>query len=325
MPRRISLGVGFLVAFATLGLPSCSSDDGTGVAEGGKSGGGGKSGAGGNGAGSGAGGSGGLNLGGSGGGGAGDGGVVVTGNEDICDGIDNDNNGIIDDVDKGKDGICDCLRIATLGEPGTVGQPNVFDAWLAARSTYGTTQLKDQTLTPELLKQYQVIVSQNVSNNHSYSAAEVSALEAWIKSGGGLMTLIGYAGPSEIQNVNKLLAPYGMSYGPEQILQKSGSNTIPVTNWVQHPVTNGVSKIGVDNGYPVNGAGLVLATEQSWNLLRVQEVAAGKVVMWGDEWLTFDSEWSGHPEYQIELFWVNTIKWLTPANNCQVPIPPSIK
>lgn len=323
MSRRVSLGGVVALALVIAGGPSCGSDDG-GVAEGGKSGfGGGSSGSGGSAASSGSGG--GLNVGGgSSGGSAGDGGVI-TGNEDTCDGIDNDNNGIIDDVDKGKDGICDCLRIATLGNPGTVGQPNVFDAWLAARSTYGTTALKDQTLTPTLLKEFQVIVSQNVSVNHAYSATEVSALEAWIKAGGGFMTLIGYADPSEIQNVNTLLAPFGMSYGPEQILQKQGANTIPVTNWVQHPVTNGVSMIGVDNGYPVNGAGLVLATEQSWNVLRAQEASAGKLLMWGDEWLTFDSEWSGHPEYQVELFWLNAIKGLTPANNCQVPIPPSIK
>ncbi len=310
------------LALALAGGPSCSSEDG-GVAGGGKPGAGGSSGGGGSGASSSSGG--GLNVGGgSSGGSAGDGGPA-TGNEDTCDGIDNDKNGIIDDVDKGKDGICDCLRIATLGNPGTVGQPNVFDAWLATRSTYGTTALKDQTLTADLLKEFQVIVSQNVSLNHAYSAAEVSALGAWIKAGGGFMTLIGYADPSEIQNVNKLLAPHGMSYGPEQILQKQGANTVPVTNWVAHPVTNGVTMIGVDNGYPVNGAGLVLATEQSWNLLRAQEVSAGKVLVWGDEWLTFDSEWSGHPEYQVELLWLNAIKWLTPANNCQVPIPPSIK
>lgn len=325
MSRRASLVLVISVSLVALGQASCSGDDG-GVAEGGKSGFGGagtgaKGGSGGGAASAGTGG--GINVGG--GGSGGDGGMIPTGNEDSCDGVDNDKNGIIDDVDKGKDGVCDCLRIATLGEPGTVGVPNVFDAWLAARSTLGTTQLKDQTLTADLLKQFQVIVSQNVSVNHAYSAAEVSALESWIKAGGGFMTLIGYAGPSEIQNVNKLLAPYGMSYGPEQILQKQGSNTIPVTNWVPHPVTNGVSMIGVDNGYPVNGAGLVLASEQSWNLLRAQEVASGKVLMWGDEWLTFDSEWQGHPEYQVELFWLNALKWLTPANNCQVPIPPSVK
>ncbi|MBI3204263.1 MAG: hypothetical protein HYZ29_22185 [Myxococcales bacterium] len=326
MATRFVPGAVSALFFALAASTACGSDDGGDVAGGGNTGVGSASGSGssgGNGASTGSGG--GLNVGGSSsGGGAGDGGVV-TGNEDKCDGIDNDKNGIIDDVDVGKDGICDCLRIGTLGEPGTVGQPNVFDAWLAARSTYGTTPLKDKTITAAVLAEFQVIVTQNVSVNHAYSAAEVSALATWVKAGGGFMTLIGYAGPSEIQNVNQLLAPFGMSYGPEQILQKSGANTIPVTNWVKHPVTNGVSQIGVDNGYPVNGAGLALASEQSWTVLRAQEVSSGKVLIWGDEWLTFDSEWKGHPEYQVELFWLNALKWLTPANNCQVPIPPSIK
>src|SRR5262245_32732688 len=77
------------------------------------------------------------------------------GNETVCDGIDNDGNGIIDDVDVGKDGICDCLRIATLGLAGPWGQGDVFAAWLDARSNFGATALNDQVLTPALLGQFE--------------------------------------------------------------------------------------------------------------------------------------------------------------------------
>ena len=90
---------------------------------------------------------------------------------------------------------------------------------------------------------------------------------------------------------------------------------------VAHPVTAGVTQIGVDNGYPVAGSGTTIATEQGHDLLKAQEVGAGHVLMWGDEWITYDSEWTGHPEYQVEVFWINAIKWLTPAMDCQVPIP----
>src|SRR5215471_12066654 len=65
---------------------------------------------------------------------------------EICDGIDNDGNGIIDDVDVGHDGICDCLLIATLGVPGTWGQGDVFAAWLSSRSNFGAADLNDQVL-----------------------------------------------------------------------------------------------------------------------------------------------------------------------------------
>jgi hypothetical protein len=43
--------------------------------------------------------------------------------------------------------------------------------------------------------------------------------------------------------------------------------------------------------------------------------------MWGDEWITYDSEWKDHPDYQVELFWLNVIKWLTPKAECQVAVP----
>ncbi len=258
---------------------------------------------------------------GSGGNGSGSGGGG--GGPEVCDGIDNDNDGIIDNIDVGNDGVCDCLRIATLGLAGQWGAGDVFAQWLDSRSNNGAVDLNDQELTKALLDQYQVIVAQDLSKvNRTYSAAEVMALSEWVKAGGGFMTLIGYADPTEITNVNTLLGAFAMSYGAMQILPGSNGMTIPVTNWVTHPVTNGVTRIGVDNGYPVQGMGLTLASEQGYDVLKAQEIASGHVLVWGDEWLTYNSEWTGHPEYQLELFWLNAIKWLTPAKDCQVNIPP---
>jgi hypothetical protein len=44
------------------------------------------------------------------------------------------------------------------------------------------------------------------------------------------------------------------------------------------------------------------------------------VLAWGDEWITFNSEWKDHSDYQVERLWQNMIKWLTVADECQVPI-----
>ena len=246
------------------------------------------------------------------------------GQEDLCDRIDNDGNGIVDDVDVGGDGICDCLRIATLGVPGMWGEGDVFDAWLDSRSNNGAVDLADTVLTAEVLNQYQVIVAQDLSGGHVYSAEEAAALDAWIKGGGGFMTLIGYADPDDLTNVNTLLSSYGLSYGPDQILPRRGGQTVPVTEWLEHPVTLGITQIGVDNGYRVQG-GSIIATEQGDEVLSALEIELGHVLVWGDEWITYNSEWTEHPEYQVELFWVNAIKWLTPATDCQVPIPEVIQ
>jgi hypothetical protein len=252
-------------------------------------------------------------------------GPVVAGGAEVCDGIDNDGDGIVDNVDEGHDGICDCIRIATLGSKGVWGDGDVFATWLDGKSTKGATDLADQVLTPMLLAPYQVIVAQDLSKiGRTYSDAEIGALADWVKAGGGLLTLTGFGEPTELTNVNALLATFGLAYDATPILQKGG-DTVPVTGWVPHAVTDGVTRLGVDNGYEVRGSGVTLATEQGFALLKAQEVERGHVLAWGDEWITYNSEWSGHPDYQIARFWVNAIKWLTPANVCQVPVPSSIR
>jgi len=263
-----------------------------------------------------------VNTGGASGSGTGTG-IGEGGSAEVCDGEDNDHNGVIDDIDKNNDGVCDCLLIATLGVKGTSGQGDVFAAWLTARSDNGATDLADQTLTPALLAKYQVIVAQDVHKSHAYTDEEAAALSDWVKKGGGFMTLIGYSDAGEAHNVNRLLAPFGMSYTDQQILQKNGPNTIPITMWTPHPIDTGVIQVGVDNGYPVQGTGDVIATGGGFDVAKVQTIEKGHVFLWGDEWVTYNSEWNDHPDYQVQLFWLNAIKWLTVAGECQVAIPPN--
>jgi len=45
--------------------------------------------------------------------------------------------------------------------------------------------------------------------------------------------------------------------------------------------------------------------------------------VWGDEWISDNSEWQSHPDYQVERIWLNVITWLTPAKQCQVALPPT--
>jgi len=228
------------------------------------------------------------------------------------------------DAGTSTDGGTDLCNGATLGVKGTWGAGDVFASWLSSRSNSGATALADQTLTPALLASYQVIIVENVSHNHPYSADEVKALSDWVSKGGGLMTLSGYSPDStEVENVNRLLTPFSISYGTDHILPKGiGNTTVPITIWNPHPIDTGVTAVGVDNGYPLMGMGDVIATGGGDNLGLAQTVGNGHVFAWADEWITYNSEWNSHPDYQVQTFWVNAVKWLTVASQCQVSAPP---
>ena len=167
----------------------------------------------------------------------------------------------------GHGGGTDLCNGATLGVKGTWGAGDVFASWLSSRSNSGATALADQTLTPALLAGYQVIIAEDVSHNHQYSADGVKALSDCVSKGGGFMTLIGYSQDStEIDNVNRLLAPFSMSYGADHILpQGNGNSTVPIAMWNPHPIDTGVTAVGIDNDSDV----------RSWLSLRQSPAGIG--------------------------------------------------
>jgi hypothetical protein len=267
---------------------------------------------------------------------AGSGAATGNGMPELCDGIDNDENGITDDVDAGGDGVCDCLSIATIGRIGPWSDGgNIFADWLNARTPQGAVALDDQVLTSELLAPLQVIVvlhagtMEIVANDgditpahHAFTDAEVAAFSAWVQNGGGVMTTIGYYGDeaSEVENVNRLLQPLGLGYSTTRLDLSDF-----VRSWDEHPVTMGVSSIFTDNGVEPEGNGTTVARGTGDRVaLQVLQAGSGRAVVWGDEWITYDSEWVDVEEQQVELFWLNILKWLSPEKTCQVPIPPDI-
>jgi len=344
-----------LSSIAAVALPAfllaCSSDTGPGRAGGLGSGGSGSGATGSGATGSGATGSGATGVGGAGGtpviavgggttggsAGAAGGAAGGTGLPELCDGVDNDGNGVIDDVDAGGDGVCDCLNIGTIGSIGPWSDGgNIFANWLNARTPLGAVALGDQVLTSELLAPLQVIVVLHASTiaavndgagrmapaNHAFSDAEASAFGAWVRNGGGAMTTIGYNSDeaAEVVNVNRLLGSIGMGYSTTDL-----DLTDFVETWDAHPVTMGVTNIFTDNGVEPRGGGAVVARGDSNRVaLEVLQVDSGRAVVWGDEWITYDSEWEDVQGQQVELFWLNILKWLSPPLTCQVPIPPDV-
>ncbi|HLT37629.1 MAG TPA: hypothetical protein VK034_15155 [Enhygromyxa sp.] len=74
--------------------------------------------------------------------------------------------------------------------------------------------------------------------------------------------------------------------------------------------------VPVDNGNL--GTSEIFATVPSGTAGIAHETASGgRVIVWGDEWLTFDSDWQGYAD--IEDFWSQMIGWVKPQDFCGAP------
>lgn len=242
----------------------------------------------------------------------------VSTTETTCDGKDDDCNGRVDDLDVGKDGICDCLRIGIIGSPGSNPSAN-FQAWLQARGTTvdRTHQTPGETFDAALLNKYDVLIFDRLPRE--YTAAEADILKTWMEARGGFVTMTGYTGAAAPDfYTNTLLAPIGLEYQP-------GLYSEPVTKFAMHPVTTGLTSVTFAGGYLVKdlggqgGTSTVIGSISAGPVAFAHERGKGRAVVWGDEWIEFDSEWVALPE--IEQLWVNMIAWIGPQDSCQVTIP----
>jgi hypothetical protein len=85
--------------------------------------------------------------------------------------------------------------------------------------------------------------------------------------------------------------------------------------FVTHPTTTGLTSVTFEGAYGVGavdggtgGANTVTASLTSGPVGIAQERGAGRVYVWGDEWVEYDSEWQSIP--QIRVFWLDVLGWL---------------
>ena len=226
------------------------------------------------------------------------------GSESACDGIDENMNGITDDVDKGKDGLCDCLHIGFLGALASDAgnKTGAFESWLNARSDVPVAHIGARDpITADALKDLQVIVIGNLAerkNAGGYSAAEIEAFHQWIEEGGGVITLAGYtSNETDITPTIALLQPTGLGYQYQTLgsgVLGGGAPPIIVHGIVapDHPSVAGIHALGVYYAYPVTGDGEVIVREGNYNLAMAKTLGAGHVYAFSDEWITQDLLWS---------------------------------
>jgi len=227
--------------------------------------------------------------------------------EKKCNGIDDDCNGKIDDVDVGKDGICDCLGILILGSPGSLASTK-FEAWLDARGT--TTKRRLDTsggpLVAADLAGIDVVILDHLSRD--YAKSEVEVLHAWVRAGGGMVSMTGYDwSGSDATRPNGILTGLGATY------DTGVRPNAPVTDWdATHPIAKDMTSVTFAGGYavkPLTGFSTKTVARQSGSPVGVAvEIDLGRVFVWGDEWIEYDSEWSTLPT--VPKLWANILTWL---------------
>jgi hypothetical protein len=273
--------------------------------------------------------------------------------------------------DGGDACTCPPFRLAVLGKPGKWGaNPNgdpdtALQDWLNSSSA-GTAQVDNftarTTLTPEFLAQYNVIILASLSEDSNmgpwwnFSGDEIAAFGAWVQNGGGVISLIGYSGdPGEITPVNQLLGFSGITYNADgvwgtctdvQTCNCTHSNTLSEwnsTDPVVAQLATGMMYVGYEQGRTIRvpSDGHVAATVGGTTPALVGKVVGqGRVLAYGDEWVTYTSQWTGvgnpsandpncsgylpQDKYQMAQFWYNVIRWAQPTASCFMVIGPVI-
>ena len=209
-----------------------------------------------------------------------------------------------------------CRRIGIMGAPGANASAN-FQTWLETQGAIAT-RFHDTAGAPELeraeLETFDLVVVDWL--RRTYTEAEAQTLADWVNDGGGLMVMTGHDSGATAGRQISLLTAVGPNFD-----MASGPLNGPAT-LLAHPTTGTAD--GSATLPPVTFLGGLRATvpaELEGTVVPMavigEEVVGvagplgeGHVLLFGDEWIEFDSEWSTMPA--IPQFWLNMVTWLSP-------------
>jgi len=270
-----------------------------------------------------------------------------------------------------------CITLVSLGAPasksyGTGNDSTTeFESWLTNTSNAAVTFVNAKVaLTADFLNQYDVVLLQDLRAWGTFTPDEIATFQAWIEGGGGVIALSGYFsdGSAEIVPTNQLLAGTGLSLMPTEVPGQTcdvssstlcpnskasasakcycWANSLPITQFTPGtPFAANVAAVGSFRGRQVNPGdpANVVANYLGSPVAAYKPVGTGKVFVFGDEWITYTSQWlsGGQPTtdpynpcwdevaatsclaghvFQVKQFWYNSIVNVSPPSQCNFKI-----
>ena len=287
--------------------------------------------------------------------------------------------------DGGTCTLCQPVRILSLGQPakygansGSTDNTDAFRTFMNSNTKGTATMEMLQTFThiTDLdLSKYDVIILQALYTDPyspnglwTYSAADAAALHDWVNNkGGAIIAMSGYFSDTavEIQPLNQLLTPFGITYDGDNTYTSNDCpnppslcycayGSIPFDNWstAVPDITKNLKKVGIFYGRSIMcpgsdcqivGTNTVDTTAQSKIVGVAKVVGNGRVFAWGDEWVTYTSQWGLTPDpqydnaatysqcvgytpmtsYTVPQFWYNVFRWVAQTTCLTIVVPPT--
>ena len=173
-----------------------------------------------------------------------------------------------------------------------------FDAYIASYAG-APVMITEAPILPTTFAGVDVVLLEAL--DRTYTQEEAATLHDFVVQGGSLIALSGYlAGAADQSYYDSLLGQWVEYLTPEL--------TAAADQFTPHPVTVGVTSLVYMGGYQLQLVvpGTNIAFAQGMPVGVVASVGAGRICVWGDEWITLD----GTFDAQAMRFFSNAFTWL---------------
>jgi len=203
------------------------------------------------------------------------------------------------------------MSVAILGARGIYDET----VWLAFLRDYPLAVTRIDLISAHLddrtFAGFDIVILDHLTR--TFDADEAAALASWVHAGGSLIALAGFVNDSaDVQPPSSLLAALPIRYTPGLIALDVLTH---ISDFSAHPTTAGLASVPFFGGYHValtgtcDGDTQVIASLDRDPVAAACQHGAGRVYVWGDEWVDYSSQWDGKTD--APRFWKNAIDWLT--------------